>query len=195
MAAEVRPAAISQYSLLKAWRYFGFFRQGREMEMRLQRSQSFATSLSLLGIDLVSTQDGTRDQPLREAFQTFCLMACSKHRCYKSVLFFELPKIVSETYFQMNKISVSAILPALVVLASTLCWEGLLVLHHATGSSPKEMLSEEVLHLTACFNTGVRAFPFPLNHKSLRYYSLFLTLTDFLVKQRHRLAFCASVWG
>lgn len=98
MAAEVRPAAISQYSPLKAWRYFGFLPQGREMEMRLQRSQSFATSLSLLGIDLVSTQDGTRDQPLREAFQTFCLMACSKHRCYKSVLFFELPKIVRHIF-------------------------------------------------------------------------------------------------
>lgn len=142
--------------------------------MQLQWSQSFATSLPRLGIDTVSTQDGTRDQPLREADQTFCLTACSKHRCYKSVLSFKLPKIVSETYFQMNKISVSVILPALVVLASTLCWEGLLVLYHDAGSSPKEMLSEEVLHPTASLNTNVRALPFALNHKYLRY--LFLIL-------------------
>lgn len=60
-------------------------------------------------------------------------------------------------------------------------------MRHDTGSSPKEMLSEEVLPLTASFNTNVRPFPFVLNHKSLRY--PFLNFTEFLAKQRHYLAF------
>lgn len=125
---------------------------------RRQRREEAAfchRSLSAAGMHPVSTQDGTRDQRLREAFQTFSLTAPSKHRCYKSVVFFELPKIVSETYFQINKFLYQRYLPALVALPSTCCRKGFLMSQRGTLSLSKEMLSEEVLRITAFLRANV----------------------------------------
>lgn len=142
-----------------------FFFSPRQRNAAAAQSALRQRPLSPAGMNPLSTQDGTRDQPLREAFQTFRLVARREHRCYKSAVFFELPKIVRDTYFQTNKISVSAIVPLLVALSSTRCWKGFLVSRHGTPSLRQEMLSEEVLHVTASLGANVTVFPFALKWK------------------------------